>query len=157
MKAERQTGMDGISIYQLRDLLFSARTIGGADFSGLGVVVYTSLEWLPIVPLRSSSTPDQPTFDVAFDLATVANLRSEFHDGFHMISTDGKLTHVAQYFSPPIVRTAAMDRSRRFGGRYLAALFGSAIGGVHLTGIVSNNFGLAIFRKLQEVHFEVLA
>ena len=71
-----------------------------------------------------------------------------------IISSAGHLTRVAQYFSPPIIPDAQIDRSKRFGGRYLAALFGSAIPSVIVSGIASEGFGIAVFRSGREVIFE---
>jgi hypothetical protein len=56
---------------------------------------------------------------------------------------------VSQYFSPPIVANT-LDRTKLFGGRYVAALFGSAIQGVELTGIASRGFGIAVFKDGSE-------
>jgi hypothetical protein len=86
----------------------------------------------------------------------MASWRSDFHDGFHLMSTEWKLTQVAQYFSPPIVPHLEVDRQKLFGGRYLAALFGSVLPGVELTGTASNGFGMAVFRHGREVYFEPL-
>ncbi|MFK2890825.1 hypothetical protein [Dyella flagellata] len=87
-------------------------------------------------------------------LAHISTLTSEFHDGFHVISTQGQLLKIAQYFSPPIVTNAEIDYGKVFGGRYLAALFGSALSQVTAAGIASNGFGIAVFRRGVEVHFE---
>src|SRR5205823_12332189 len=86
----------------------------------------------------------------------VAARNSEHHDGFHVISSTWRLTRVAQYFSPPIIPDAQIDRSKRFGGRYLAALFGSGIPGVLASGIASEGFGIAVFRGGKETFFEDL-
>jgi DNA integrity scanning protein DisA with diadenylate cyclase activity len=115
------------------------------------VLVYEYLAELPVVALRKT-TPLPIADELAESLALVSLADSEFHDGFHLVSTDWKLTHVAQYFSPPIL--PAPQVRQPFGGRYMAALFGSALPGVVLTGIVSSNGGLAIFKHGKEVHFE---
>jgi hypothetical protein len=47
-----------------------------------------------------------------------------------------------------------IDRSKRFGGRYLAALFGSALPDVWAAGIASPGFGIAIFERGAEVLYE---
>lgn len=68
----------------------------------------------------------------------------------------GELTHVAQYFSPPIVRDVYFDRCRPIGGRFVAGLLGSTLPGVPMTGIVSEGLGLSIFENGRETHFENL-
>ncbi|MBK5517948.1 hypothetical protein [Pseudomonas sp. TH10] len=49
-----------------------------------------------------------------------------------------------------------MKRERRFGGRYLAALFGSVLPGVKMIGIATPTLGIAIFENGREIHFEEL-
>ncbi|WP_175857269.1 hypothetical protein [Burkholderia anthina] len=137
----------------LRDTLAKVQRNVGTDFSGIGIVLCDVADGLPIHPLRTISTiPD--TGNLVSQLSSVSSIHSTFHDGFHIVSTDWKLTKVAQYFSPSIVATAEIDWSRQFGGRYLAALFGSALPNVKATGIVSNGFGLALFQDGKEIYFE---
>jgi hypothetical protein len=123
------------------------------DFSGIGLIVCDSPEMLPLFPLSEPLTPAVPS-DLVSYLVGISSRSSSYHDGFHVISRSWQLTRVAQYFSPPIVLRAEIDRSKRFGGRYLAALFGSAISGVSMSGIASEGFGIAIFRDGREVIYE---
>src|SRR3546814_6504832 len=103
----------------------------GEDFSGVGVLICDAPETLPIVPLRSKSMlPDAK--DVVASLAAISILDSEYHDGFHIVSSDWQLIRISQYFSPPIVSNAFIDRSKLIGGGYEAELFGSAIPSVKL-------------------------
>ena len=144
---------DETSIAQLRNILRNVMGRRTIDFSGVGLIVCNSLQRLPVFPL-SKSQPSFERFDLVDQLLEIAPLSSEYHDGFHVISDAWRLTSVAQYFSPPIIVGAPLDRSKRFGGRYLAALFGSAISEVKLTGIASDGFGIAIFQRGREVVFE---
>ncbi|AQQ67570.1 hypothetical protein Mag101_07875 [Microbulbifer agarilyticus] len=138
---------------EFRHLLYEVWLKSRGDFSGLGVVVCDVAADLPIVNLRGI-TPDT-TGALVDVLARISREKNIYHDGFHILSTGGKLTHAAQYFSPPIVRDAFFDKSRIVGGRFVAALYGSAITGVAMTGIVSSGHGLSIFKNGQEVHYEV--
>lgn len=140
-------------IDRLREMLMQVQLHAGVEFSGVGVIVCDVPERLPIVPIRSSSTPSLRG-TVVDRLVEISSIHSEFHDGFHVISSNWELTLIAQYFSPPIIEDANIDRTKRFGGRYLAALFGSALPGVSAVGITSNGFGLAIFQKGAEVYFK---
>jgi hypothetical protein len=140
-------------IQRLRDMLANVQKNVGSDFSGIGIVVCDEIDDLPIHPLRTVSTI-LDTGDLVSQLSFISSTHSTFHDGFHIVSTDWKLLRIAQYFSPPIVVTAEIDWGRQFGGRYLAALFGSALPFVKATGIASNGFGLAIFQDGREIHFE---
>ncbi|MGF6635487.1 hypothetical protein [Paraburkholderia sp. MM6662-R1] len=140
-------------IQKLRDTLANVQKSVGADFSGIGIVVCDAVEDLPIHPLRTVSTI-LDAGDLVAQLSSVSSRHSTFHDGFHIVSTDWKLIKVAQYFSPPIVVKAEINWGRQFGGRYLAALFGSALPSVKATGVASNGFGLAIFQDGKEMYFK---
>lgn len=140
-------------IEHLRNTLIRVQRIAGRDFSGVGLIVHRHGAVLPLFPLRlNAALPKTDCVEQA--LAAVALTQSDLHDGFHLLSTDWRITAIAQYFSPPILVDAEIDRSKNFGGRYLAALFGSALPGVALSGVASNPFGLAIFESGREVHFE---
>jgi hypothetical protein len=138
----------------LRTLLREVWEKSGADFSGIGVIVCDCAEELPIISLRDDApiTGDS----VANILSDMSQFTSKFHDGFHIINESGKLTHVAQYFSPPVVREAIFDKHRLVGGRFVAALFGSKVDGIQMTGIVGVKSGLSIFRNGEEVICEDL-
>ena len=135
-----------------RNLLYEVWLNSSADFSGIGIVVCDLPVDLPIVNLRDTA-PDIAG-SVVQVLSKLSRHKSKYHDGFHILNNNGDLTHVAQYFSPPIVQEAYFDRSRLVGGRFVAALFGSAISNVIMTGIVSEGHGLSIFKNGKEAHFE---
>jgi hypothetical protein len=140
-------------IDRLRDVLWLVQEAAGDAFSGVGVLVCDDPDQLPILPLRPVGSL-LGADDLVASLAAISVFHSEFHDGFHIVSSDWRLIRVSQYFSPPIIANAPIDRSKLFGGRYLAALFGSAIPGVQLTGIASRGFGIALFERGAERHFE---
>jgi hypothetical protein len=137
---------------RLADVLSEIRKRAGLQFSGIGIIVSDYPNGLPLFPIG------QPTKIVVSDtisyLVDISNPESGYHDGFHVVSAKFHIELISQYFSPPIVTSAFIDRRKRFGGRYLAALFGSAIPEVYLTGIASKNFGSAVFEKGKEVSYE---
>src|SRR4051812_23781056 len=114
--------MVGHMVERLVDMLAEVQARAGEDFSGVGIIVCDTPKRLPVVPIRLANGEwrDSPTVDTLLDISSI---RSEFHDGFHVVSSSGQLPLVAQYFSPPIAPDVKIDRSKRFGGRYLAALF----------------------------------
>jgi hypothetical protein len=140
-------------IAKLRSVLSQVQKAAGKNFSGVGVLVCDAPETLPILPLRPKSTLEGAK-DLVASLAAISVPDCEFHDGFHVVSSDWRLIRVSQYFSPPILTNVAIDRTKIFGGRYIAALFGSAIHGVHLTGIASRGFGIVVFKDGAERLFE---
>lgn len=136
-------------IEQLTNLLENIDVGAGRDFSGIGLIVTTSSGTLPVIALR----PDSKLIDdaaTATALARISHPWHEHHDGFHVLTPDLKIDKIAQYFSPPIAPAARIDRQKIFGGRYLAALFGSMLPGVLATGIASRDFGLAVFQAGEE-------
>lgn len=136
-------------IEQITNLLEDVNAQAGPDFSGIGLIVSASPESLPVIDLRpTSKLIDNPTTATA--LARISHPRHEHHDGFHVLTPDLKIEKIAQYFSPPIAPEARIDRQRRFGGRYLAALFGSTLPGVLATGMSSRDFGVAVFQAGEE-------
>ena len=118
-----------------------------ASFGGLGLVIYEKYAGLPVTPMKQPP-PDLPLSSparIADALRAYAAVGNSLHDGFHLISSDGALTHAAQYFSPPIVSSVGLGVDMRYGGRRCAALFGSCLPGVLATGVLSRNYGPLIF------------
>ena len=140
-------------IGELTKVLSEVEDRSGADFAELGIIVYESLLDLPVFPLRDS-IPIFRSNRLPQKLIDLSKVSSDYHDGFHLISKDWALTHVSQYFSPPIVSTLKVDRKKRFGGRYMAALFGSRLPCILLTGIISVEYGIAIFDDGKEIRYE---
>jgi hypothetical protein len=142
-------------ITKLRRILWHVQNTAGDRFSGVGVLICDAPDTLPILPLRPVSTLSSGA-DLIASLAAISVPESEYHDGFHVVSSGWKLTRVSQYFSPPIMPNVQIDRTKLFGGRYIAALYGSAIRGVKVAGIASRGFGIAVFKDGSERLFELL-
>ena len=137
---------------KFKKLLYNIGNNPIKDFSGIGIIVCESISYLPIVSLRD----DYPNIEgsPSHVLSEISSLKSKYHDGFHIINTKGEITHVAQYFSPPIANEVIIDKSRLVGGRFIAALFGSVLEGVTMTGIVSKNRKASIFKDGKEIYLE---
>lgn len=142
-------------VFRFVELLKHIQLHGGPRFTGVGLVLCDTPDTLPIVPIHVARQ-ELPTGDLANVLAQLSQPEHELHDGFHIISSEFELTRPAQYFSPPIILSASIDRSKPIGGRYMAALFGSAIPGVVLTGISSLGFGISVFRNAREIAHEAV-
>lgn len=132
-------------------LLEAAARRAGRRFAGLGVIVSDEPSSLPLYPIgppiELSEASDPST--VLGDLAVEAGAH---HDGFHILTSALNLVAVSQYFSPPVVTGLDIDRSRVFGGRYLAALFGSRLPETVATGIATTALGIIIFSGGREVY-----
>jgi hypothetical protein len=133
--------------------LAEIRASAGVDFAGVGLIVHDPRAVLPTFPLRPAAVVPSGE-SVEQSLAVIASAGSDLHDGFHLLSTDWKISAVAQYFSPPIPANPQVRWDRKFGGRYLAAQFGSALPGVELCGIATRSLGIAVFKDGHEIHFE---
>lgn len=136
-------------IEQMVKLLEEVDGRAGVDFSGVGIIVTPSSKSLPIIDLRPTNKP-LDSLETATALALISHPWHEHHDGFHVLTPRLAVEKVAQYFSPPIVPEVHIDREKLFGGRYLAALFGSMLPDVHATGISSRDFGIAVFQRGEE-------
>ncbi|HDZ3763822.1 diadenylate cyclase [Vibrio cincinnatiensis] len=124
-----------------------------SDFSGVGIVVYNNSKNIPIFPLRASKFKTNPN-NLVDDLLKISSYHSEYHDGFHFISENFVLTHTSQYFSPPIVSDAEVDYSHQFGGRFMAAMFGSYLQDILLIGILTKDNGITIFNNGKIIYSE---
>jgi DNA integrity scanning protein DisA with diadenylate cyclase activity len=115
-------------------------------FTGTGLVVYESLDDLPLFMMSENSTieGDANLYSTILENSLANNPN---HDGFNMVNNDFKITHRNVYFAPPIRKEIIFDDCSGYGTRYVAALMGSTISGVLLTAVVSNSYGIVIFEN----------
>lgn len=139
-------------ISQLCNLLLAVRDKAGHDFSGIGVIVSSHPDLLPVVPMHQFESERSKESTLA-TLANVSRYSSDRHDGFHLLSHQFEIISLSLYFSPPIVPGLSALRPK-VGGRYLAALFGSALPSVAVTGVASRAYGIAVFQHGVEVAFK---
>lgn len=132
-------------------LLRSVRDESGELFSGIGVLVSDTPDTLPTFPLRPKSVA--PIMGSTTEiLSAISKDSSDLHDGFHLLSPALEIKSLSLYFSPPIQWSVVIPHpAPRIGGRYLAALFGSALPGVIATGVASSQYGVVIFKDGVEV------
>lgn len=129
-----------------RKLLKNIYLNKSSDFSGIGIVLYKDFNLLPTSSLRKKSKirPFITDFnEILNTLSTISNKSNTYHDGFHFISQDFHLTHICQYFSPPIINDAPINL--KYGGRYRASLYASFLDSVIACGVASNNYEPTIF------------
>ncbi len=143
-----------VPIHRAATLLSEVVKRAGPKFVGTGLIVSDYPDELPVYPISLDPLPKSAT-PTAEILSLISRTDHPLHDGFHVVSSDFKILRLSQYFATPIIKDAQIDRSKRFGGRYLAALFGSALPNVLLVGIASPGFGKAVFVDGNEVHYEI--
>jgi len=141
------------SFGKLLDVLNAVQKENKESFAGLGIVLASTIDELPLYPIHGNNLGTNVT-SLLDTLVSVSQTGNMFHDGFHIISNQWEIVALSQFFSPPIPKEITVDHSKKFGARYLAALFGSKLKGVDLIGIASPNFGIAIFHNGKEIFYK---
>lgn len=133
----------------LGEILRRLRPLCGASYAGVGLLVYRDAARLPVTPLRERQPAGLPVAgldNIVTTLLRYADHSNPYHDGFHLLSFDGRLTHLAQYFAPPIVPSVPVEwQNHRHGGRYRAAQYGSCLPDVVASGVLSRHYGPTLF------------
>lgn len=122
------------------------------DFSGTGLVLYKSKDFSdknhsclrPSVKCPESISLSNKNGAVNFICKICRNSHS-LHDGYHFLNEKGRLTHVAQYFWPPIINE--VKPNEKYGTRHLSAKYGVYIRGVIAIGIINHNYNIFYFTK----------
>ncbi|MDM0079226.1 hypothetical protein QTI17_01345 [Variovorax sp. J31P179] len=136
----------------LKSLLLKIAGRVDAEFSGLGIIVWDGAAAMPIHPMRDRLPAGMCRGGAQEWLIANSRESSAFHDGFHVFNQSLQLVQPAVYFSPAIVPGLVIPaHARSFGGRYLAAVFGSCLQGVLCTGVLSRTYGPYVFRDGREV------
>lgn len=133
----------------VQEALSQAATELGSEFTGAGIIVTDRPEALPIVPLVDEPFPR--VNDLIDFLRATSRYDSPYHDGFHVLSSDGKTILASQYFAPRIRSGIWRPSKTHRGGRYVAALFGSTLPAVHFIVVASTNYGMALLVDGKEV------
>jgi hypothetical protein len=135
------------------ELLGHVQINAPSSFSGLGLVFYRAPLRLPVASLGDQSLflPTLPVHGVdaiARVLADISGSASLWHDGFHLVELSAvALTHVSQFFAPPIhLVTPLHSGATPIGARQMAATVGSKIPSVEYTAILSKSEGPLVFR-----------
>lgn len=120
-------------------------------FSGAGFVLYNDLVELSqyhcnlvndgqLIPPLKLGTKSLMTY-----LLEISKYQHPYHDGFHFINGEGVLTHVAQFFSPPVNKY--LPKILGQGARTFCSQCGSNVNGVLMVGSVSSNRSIYLFEK----------
>jgi hypothetical protein len=133
-------------------LLLALSRVENAGFTGIGLVLYDNIQHLanyhcsliqqqPFPPLQLGTQQLMAYF------TEISSYDHPYHDGFHFINGDGILTHVAQFFSPPI--NQLMPDILGQGARTFCSQCGSSVPGVLMTGAVSSSRAIYLFEQGQ--------
>lgn len=123
------------------------------DFAGLGLIFYHQPLTLPICDLAADAhfdfVPTKSPAEAVALLKTVSRFDSPYHDGFHLVdSATLSITHVSQFFAPPILKGAPkVDMHHPIGARFMAAYLGSFLPQIELIATLSKREGGLIFQN----------
>jgi hypothetical protein len=133
-------------IKKLHNTLLKLYTQSDKPFSGVGIIVSNDISSLPISSLYDSEAEIKATnlLEQLLDLSDYNNL---YHDGFHVLSTDLKITHSSQYFYPKPPKNFVLNASSKHGVRYFVAKIGSTLPNIEYTAIVGGDYGVCIFKN----------
>lgn len=133
---------------KLHDTLLKLYTQSNKPFSGIGILISDDISTLPISSLYDSKAKINGInlFEQLLDLSSYNNL---YHDGFHILSTDLKITHSSQYFYPKPPKDFILNANSKHGVRYFVAKIGSTLPNVKYTAIVGGDYGVCIFENGQ--------
>ena len=121
------------------------------NFSGAGFVLYDELTTLSKYHCNLvEQEQDMPTLMLGTPglvdyLMEISHYQHPYHDGFHFINKHGVLTHVAQFFSPPVYKFAPEIKGQ--GARTYCSQCGSKIDGVIMIGSISSKRHIHLFKK----------
>lgn len=140
-------------IYETIKLLQEIKFRRPKNFSGIGLVAYNDEfdknSHCDLRPNKKSNMyylSDKEFCDYLIDIADYDHC---FHDGFHMINQDGKLTHVAQYFVPPVVK--GIEPNPDHGVRTYSSICGSTLKGVLFIAAICTNLQIFIFENGKDI------
>lgn len=135
--------MHNKKLIEIIDLInFSKNT----EFTGLGLIIYKILNYLPIEPMNENCFLENNLNEsklIANKLLDISRKEIKCHDGFHLINENIELTGLSYYFSTPISGTLKPLTGK--GSRYRTAYYGSLLEDVLCTISISASFEVFIF------------
>lgn len=140
-------------IKELHTILMKLYTQSDKPFAGIGILISDDISTLPISPLYDSKVKIKGInlLEQLLDLSNYSNL---YHDGFHILSTDLKITHSSQYFYPRPPKNFTLNVNNKHGVRYFVAKIGSTLANIKYTAIVGGDYGVCIFKNGQIIKVE---
>lgn len=129
-------------------------------FSGIGLVVYDSHSFDHTRHCDLRPNDKSPCYSITDNnlcdyLINISDYHHTLHDGFHMMNNQGILTHVAQYFVPPVVKSLIPNQEH--GVRLFSSMCGSTIEGVLFIGTISSDYKIYMFQSGNYINTNKLA
>lgn len=136
---------------RLKSVLCQIQSEKDDSFAGIGIIVCSTHENIPMVSMRLENDEILRILsekDLIKALKLLSNENSDFHDGFHVLNENFRLTKVAQFISPPVIE---INITEDHGSRFITALFTSKISGVIATGVIGKTYLPKVFINGQEL------
>lgn len=135
----------------LLKLLKEINSLKSSQFSGLGLILYKGdVNLLPISGLKKINEDIHlplASYNLILEfLLDISQSDNKYHDGFHLLNNNFKLTHISQYVAPPIIENMVLD-SESGGSRVRTAVYSSFLNNVIASGVLSNDYGPIVFVK----------
>jgi len=140
-------------IEKLYEILTELYNKANKPFPGLGLLICDDIGKIPISSLYNT-TPNYYQKNLLDQLLDLSNYQNLHHDGFHILSTDLKITHSAQYFYPQPKKGFLLNANDGHGVRYFVAQLGSMLPDIKYTAIVGGKYGVCIFKDGKEIKVE---
>lgn len=149
-----------ISLQRVLELMSDIASLRDrANFSGLGLIFYRPPLSLPVLPLGDAQQfpyrlPASGAGQMSQLLAEISSLTSPWHDGFHLVSSDlFAITHISQFFSPPIdIDLPEFSSLAPMGARQMAAVLGSMLASVDYVALLNGRAQLSVFQRGRLIH-----
>lgn len=137
-------------IEELYKILLKVYEESEKPFAGIGILVCDNIEKLPLIPLYDSKA-DLQGENISEQLLSLSNYKNKYHDGFHVVSTDLEITHIANYFYPKPHKDFYIKIDSGHGVRYFVAKLGSTLPNIKYSAIVGGEYGVCIFKDGEEI------
>lgn len=135
----------------LKEVVYAAPS----NFSGIGLVAYDSKKFDSKCHCNLRPNIKNPQYciknkEFSDYLIEIADYHNTLHDGFHMMNESGILTHVAQYFVPPIVDNLVPNQEH--GVRLHSSMCGSMLEGILFIAVICSDLNIYIFKSGKNVN-----
>jgi len=131
------------TILEFTELLKEISKIEDVDFSGIGLILYSSLDNLDFILMKDNTILSNKLVKGKSELLAfiqeISHHNNYFHDGFHLINEKLELTHLSAFVSPKIDKDLiVLDE---YGSRYRTAVYSSLSPGIIAIGVIGKTYG----------------
>lgn len=137
------------AVSEFTELLIELAEIQDVDFSGIGLILYSSLDNLDFILMKDNAILSNKLIRGKVELLKfikeISCHNNYFHDGFHLINEKLELTHLSAFISPKINNDLIVFDG--YGSRYRTAIYSSLCPGILATGVIGKSYGPFVFQN----------